>query len=81
MQFFSRRIEPSRQVAARLEIAGPGRGAARARGGVDLRGDGSAEAYTGRMRRTIVEQRGGESRRRAHCDARSVTTRTSIVPL
>ena len=62
VQFFSRRIEPSRQVAARLEIAGPGdwRGAG-ASGGVDLRGDGSAEAFTGRMRRTIVEQRRGES--------------------
>ena len=62
VQFFSRRIEPSRQVAARLEIAGPGdwRGAG-VSGGVDLRGDGSAEAFTGRMRRTIVEQRRGES--------------------
>lgn len=62
VQFFSRKIEPSRQVAVRLEIAGPGdwRGAG-VSGGVDLRGDGSAEAFTGRLRRTIVEQRGGES--------------------
>ena len=62
VQFFSRRIEPSRQVATRLEIAGPGdwRGAG-ASGGVDLRGDGTAEAFTGRLRRTIVEQRRGET--------------------
>jgi hypothetical protein len=62
VQFFSRRIEPSRQVAARLQIAGPGdwRGAG-VSGGVDLRGDGSTEAFTGRMRRTIVEQHRGES--------------------
>jgi hypothetical protein len=62
VQFFSRRIEPARQVAARLEIAGPGdwRGAG-VSGGVDLRGDGTAEAFTGRMRRAIVEQRRGET--------------------
>ncbi len=62
VQFFNRRIEPSRQVAARLEIAGPG-GWRRAgvSGGVDLRGDGTAEAFTGRVRRTIVERHRGES--------------------
>jgi hypothetical protein len=47
------RWEPQQQVAARLEL---GR-----RGGVDIRGDGSAEAYTGRLRRRLVEQRGDES--------------------
>jgi hypothetical protein len=47
------RWEPRQQVAARLEL---GR-----RGGVDIRGDGSAEAYTGRVRRRPVEQRGDES--------------------
>ncbi len=56
-RILTRRIEPARQVAARLEIAGP-RGV---RGGVDVRGDGSAEAFTGRLRRTVVEQRAGES--------------------
>jgi hypothetical protein len=57
VRFLSRRIEPEDQVAARVEIAGP-RGV---RGGVDVRGDGSAEAFTGRVRRTVIEQQGSES--------------------
>jgi hypothetical protein len=52
-----RRFDPVQQVAARLEVHGPkGR-----RGGVDIRGDGSSEAYTGWIRRKVVEQRAGES--------------------
>jgi len=47
------RYEPAQRVAARLELAG--------RGGVDVHGDGSAVAYTGRLRRRLVERRGEES--------------------
>ena len=52
-----RKLEPVQIVLARLELYGP----RRLRGGVDVRGDGSSEAFKGRLRRTVVEQRDGES--------------------
>jgi hypothetical protein len=52
-----REFTPVQQVAVRAELSGP-RGL---RAGIDLRGDGSAEAFTGRFRRRLVEQQDGES--------------------
>jgi hypothetical protein len=53
---FVRDIEPVQQVALRGELSGPGG----VRGGIDVRGDGSSEAFTGRVVRRLVEQRPGE---------------------
>jgi hypothetical protein len=52
-----RRYEPGEQVTARLELSGPGR----LRVGVDVRGDGTAVPFTGRLLRKPVERESGES--------------------
>ena len=52
-----RRLDPVQIVSGRLELAGPGG----LRAGVDVRGDGSTEAFSGRLRRRVIEQRRGES--------------------
>jgi hypothetical protein len=51
-----REFAPVQQVAARAEVNGP----RRLRAGIDLRGDGSAEAWTGRVFRRLVEVQPGE---------------------
>jgi hypothetical protein len=52
-----RRLDPVQLVVARLELSGP----RQLRAGIDVRGDGSSEAFTGRLRRRVVKQRSGES--------------------
>jgi hypothetical protein len=56
-----REFAPVAQVAVRAEIAGPGRIRGAVRGGIDVRGDGSTEAYTGRVRRRLLDTRDGET--------------------
>ena len=51
-----RTYEPDEIVGLRAEVAGPG-----VRAGVDVRGDGAAEAFTGRVRRRLVAPESGES--------------------
>lgn len=61
VDFKVKRFAPSEQVLARLELAGPERWLPSVRAGIDIHGDGSAQAFRGRLRRAELEQRQGET--------------------
>jgi hypothetical protein len=50
VDILGRRYEPEQRVVARIEVKGPS-----AKGGVDIRGDGSVEAWTGGFVRRPLE--------------------------
>jgi hypothetical protein len=57
-----RRYAPEDQVVARIELSGPERRWARKHAGIDVHGDGSTEAYLGRVRRQPLDVGRGEDR-------------------
>jgi hypothetical protein len=56
-----KQFDPVQQVTARLELSGPERILPSVRAGIDVRGDGSTEAFVGRVRRLVLEQRKHET--------------------
>jgi hypothetical protein len=57
VELYHRSFAPVQQVAHRAELSGP----SGLRAGIDVRGDGSVEAWTGRWRRQVVAPLGQES--------------------
>jgi len=53
-----RQFAPAVQVIARVEVAGPGRLLPPKRGGLDVHGDGSVQAYVGGVHRRALPAKG-----------------------
>jgi hypothetical protein len=66
--FLGREFEPAEQVAVRAELKGP----RRLRAGIDVRGDGTAEPWTGRLSKQPVALQPGED---AHAALRRAVNR------
>ena len=64
---------------ARVELAGPQKRLAKVHAGIDVHGDGSTEAYLGRVRRKALEPQGDEDAisalRRALLENREISFR------
>jgi hypothetical protein len=70
-----REYTPSQQVAARVELRGPG-----VRAGADVRGDGTVHPYVGRFLRRPLEARDDETPYAALRRAVASTSSTSVEP-
>ncbi len=55
-----KRYTPAEQVVARVELSGPERRLSSVHAGIDVHGDGSTEAYLGRVRRKPLDRQNGE---------------------
>jgi hypothetical protein len=57
----TREYAPEAQVAARGELSGPSRLRPTMHAGADVRGDGSVQVYSGRLKRELIEPGRGET--------------------